>query len=166
MKNEMSFAILSFPRMTRDIKSNELANDIKGIIQREVCVNGPYNDYYFNGKEANVIIYVTSSFPDIQTMSRATRLLILVTHSIDDLEDVRVMKLAVEQNLVKKYINHIEFTPLSLADQKTPDDNKWTSLHAASFNGNLQDAETLIAKGATIDAKTIDGETALHHACR
>ena len=51
--------------------------------------------------------------------------------------------------------------PLILADQTNLYDTKWTSLHTDSFNGNLQVAEHLIAKGATIDAKDIDGFTPL-----
>ena len=47
-------------------------------------------------------------------------------------------------------------------DVNAMDDRKWTSLHAASFDGHLEVAEHLIAKGiATIDAKNINGFTPL-----
>ena len=67
-----------------------------------------YDEYAFNGKEAEVIIYVTSIYAYMQTMARARRLLILVTHGEDgewedDSENVKVMNSAIEQNLVKKY---------------------------------------------------------------
>ena len=56
-----------------------------------------------------------------------------------------------------------QFTPLKIktADQKTMDESKRTPLHTASLNGHLEVAEHLIAKGATIDAKEIDGSTPL-----
>ena len=40
-------------------------------------------------------------------------------------------------------------------------DRKWTPYYTASLNGQLEIAEGLIAKGATIDAKEIDGFTPL-----
>ena len=68
---------------------------------------GPYDDHHFNGKEAEVIIYVSSDSLYIQTMARARRLLILVTHSFDYWKDnsknATDMNLAIELKLVKKY---------------------------------------------------------------
>ena len=69
---------------------------------------GPYEDHEFNGKEAEVIIYVTSENLRMQTMARARRLLILVTHPgysgywKDDSESVKVMNSAIEQKVVQK----------------------------------------------------------------
>ena len=85
----------------------ELAETIKEIKEEDFL--GPYYENAFNGKEAEVIIYVTSYIPFIQTMARARRLLILVTHPGDydywnDIsQNVKVMNLAIKQNLVKKY---------------------------------------------------------------
>ena len=87
---------------------NEFAAKIKGNDEKDFL--GPYYEYDFNGKEADVIIYVTSRDPSIQSMARAKRLLILVTIDQkegnfwkDDSEHFKAMNSAVEQKLVKKY---------------------------------------------------------------
>ena len=43
---------------------------------------------------------------------------------------------------------------------------KWTPLHAASFHGHKDVVEHLAAKGANLDAKTIDGSTPLIYAAQ
>ena len=46
------------------------------------------------------------------------------------------------------------------------DEDKYTALHRASYNGHLDVAEFLISVGAKIDAQTLDGWQPLHCACR
>ena len=103
IKNQMSVAILH----TRLGDDKELAENIKEIKEEDFL--GPYDDYHFNGKEAEVIISVNSGYLQIQTMARARRLLILVTYGDNWKEDseyvkamVKVMNSAVEQKLVQK----------------------------------------------------------------
>ena len=70
---------------------------------------GPYDEAHFNGKEAEVIVYVSSSEYGLflQSMARARRLLIIITHgrhwNDDSKEHVKAMKEATEKNLVKKF---------------------------------------------------------------
>ena len=110
INNQISVAILYSDAR----EDKELAKSIKEI--KEYC-HGPYHELNFNGKEAEVIIYITSdNGPSahtnlfLQTVSRARRLLILVTHDIglygkweDDSEHVKAMNIAVGKKLVKKY---------------------------------------------------------------
>ena len=101
IKNQMSVAIL-YSR-----SDHKLAEKIKEIKEENYFL-GPYEDHEFNGKEAEVIIYVTSENLRMQTMARARRLLILVTHPgysgywKDDSESVKVMNSAIEQKVVQK----------------------------------------------------------------
>ena len=48
----------------------------------------------------------------------------------------------------------------------TTDEDEYTALHRASYNGHVDVAEYLLSKGAKIDAKTVDGWQPLHCACR
>ncbi|CAH1789744.1 unnamed protein product [Owenia fusiformis] len=48
----------------------------------------------------------------------------------------------------------------------TSDEDMYTPLHRASYEGNIEAAKLLITKGAKIDARTIDGWQPLHSACR
>jgi hypothetical protein len=97
IKNQMSVAILYRVRSDK-----ELAESIKEIKEEDFL--GPYYEDDFNGKEAEVIIYVVASSLYMQSLARARRLLILVTHGDDYwmTENVKAMNLAVEQKLVKK----------------------------------------------------------------
>ena len=71
---------------------------------------GPYHEYQFNGKEADIILYIKSANSlYIQSMARARRLLIVVTNSgnigfprryFND--TVKIMYKAVKNELVKK----------------------------------------------------------------
>ena len=102
IKNQMSVAILC-----RSVRDLELAEDIKEINEEDYFL-GPYYDYHFNGKEAEVVIYVTSDNLYMQTIVRARRLFILVTHVEyndwkDDSKNAKLMNSAIEQKLVKKY---------------------------------------------------------------
>ena len=69
---------------------------------------GAYNHAHYNGKEAEVIVYVSSHKNGLalQSMARARRLLIIITHGEywddDSNIDVQAMKEATEKNLVKK----------------------------------------------------------------
>ena len=62
---------------------------------------GPYSELIFNGKESEVIIYVTSSHLHIQSIARARRLLIVVTCGPNQLWS-KIMNEAVNKNLVMK----------------------------------------------------------------
>ena len=102
IKNQMSVAILY-----RSVRDLELAENIKKIKEDNYFL-GPYYDYHFNGKEAEVVIYVTSDNLYMQTIVRARRLLILVTHVEyndwkDDSKNAKLMNSAIQQKLVKKY---------------------------------------------------------------
>ena len=79
--------------------SKKLAEKVKNISPDFL---GPYEENHFNGKEAEIVIYVTSSVKGlyIQSLARARRLLILVTHDLFG-GDV-IMNKAVKRNLVKK----------------------------------------------------------------
>lgn len=79
--------------------SKIVAEKVKNIGQN---YHGPYEENHFNGKEADIIIYVTSSVKGfyIQSLARARRLLILVTH--DTFGGEIVMNEAVRKTLVKK----------------------------------------------------------------
>ena len=46
------------------------------------------------------------------------------------------------------------------------DDDQYTALHRASYNGHLEVAEYLLQAGAKVDACTVDGWQPLHCACR
>ncbi|KAM9319808.1 ankyrin repeat domain-containing protein 49 [Gastrophryne carolinensis] len=46
------------------------------------------------------------------------------------------------------------------------DDDLYTPLHRASYNGHLDVVRKLIAKGADVHAVTLDGWTPLHSACK
>ena len=48
----------------------------------------------------------------------------------------------------------------------TVDEDNYTALHRAAYNGHLETAEFLLSAGAKVDAKTIDGWQPLHCACR
>ena len=50
------------------------------------------------------------------------------------------------------------------ANLDTLDSNGWTALHHASYNGDLESATTLLAKGAKVGAFSNLGKTALHFA--
>ena len=50
------------------------------------------------------------------------------------------------------------------ANLNTLDSNGWTALHHASYNGDLDSATTLLAKGAQVGAFSNLGKTALHFA--
>ena len=67
---------------------------------------GPYQEIDFNGKEAEVIIYVSQPQDiELHALSRARRLLILVT-PIYLYKDEKILNEAVKLNLVKKIPNH------------------------------------------------------------
>ena len=64
---------------------------------------GPYKEIDFNGKEAEVIIYVSQTFDiEIHALSRARRLLILITPTSQNFRDEKMLNEAVKMNLVKK----------------------------------------------------------------
>ena len=91
-----------------------LAERIKGI-NNAFC--GPIQHHSFNGRESDVIIHVTSYNLDLQSMARARRLLIIVTHGYEwrkGSAGVKAMDLATEKKLAKK----ISFEPI--ADQEIP----------------------------------------------
>ncbi|KAM8975238.1 ankyrin repeat domain-containing protein 49 [Pelodytes ibericus] len=48
----------------------------------------------------------------------------------------------------------------------TTDEDCYTPLHRASYNGHLQIVHELIARGADVHAVTVDGWTPLHSACK
>ncbi|XP_058884443.1 ankyrin repeat domain-containing protein 49-like isoform X2 [Acipenser ruthenus] len=48
----------------------------------------------------------------------------------------------------------------------TRDDDKYTPLHRAAYNGHLEVVKELIAYKADIHARTVDGWTPLHSACK
>lgn len=48
----------------------------------------------------------------------------------------------------------------------TRDEDEYTALHRASYNGHTEVVEFLLSAGAKIDARTIDGWQPLHCACR
>ena len=48
----------------------------------------------------------------------------------------------------------------------TTDEDSYTALHRAAYNGHSDVVEFLLEKGAAVDAKTIDDWTPLHSACR
>ena len=49
---------------------------------------------------------------------------------------------------------------------QTTDEDKYTALHRASYNGHIPVVEYLLSEGAKIDARTVDGWQPLHCACR
>ncbi|XP_030056065.1 ankyrin repeat domain-containing protein 49 [Microcaecilia unicolor] len=49
---------------------------------------------------------------------------------------------------------------------KVKDEDLYTPLHRAAYNGHLEAAQVLIAHGADVDAVTVDGWTPLHSACK
>ena len=67
---------------------------------------GPYDEYEFNGREADIILYIPSDRHlciCIPPMSRARRLLIIVTRPERNRDDaVYIMNKAVKNGLVKK----------------------------------------------------------------
>ena len=81
--------------------SRKVAEEIKNICQD---FHGPYEENHFNGKEAEIVVYITSSVNGlyIQSLARARRLLILVTH--DPFWGDHIMNKAVKKNLVKKVL--------------------------------------------------------------
>ncbi len=48
----------------------------------------------------------------------------------------------------------------------TTDEDSYTALHRASYNGHTSVVEYLLTHGANVDSRTIDGLTPLHSACR
>ncbi len=48
----------------------------------------------------------------------------------------------------------------------TSDEDNYTALHRASYNGHTSVIEYLLKHGGNVNAKTIDGLTPLHSACR
>ena len=88
-----------------ECRGSQVAEKIKDINKNEFC--GPYEAYLFNGKEAEIIIYVTSSESglDIQSLTRARRLLIIITHGKfwnDESLNFKKMDEAIKKNLAKK----------------------------------------------------------------
>ena len=77
------------------------ANSIKGINQKFL---GPYEHYEFNGKEAEVIIYVSSLRLSLQSMARARRLLIIITTDLKKWapENSEFLDQAVEKKFFQK----------------------------------------------------------------
>ena len=103
IKTDLSIAILYY----NDKEDKELA---KAIQETNKSFQGPYDEWQFNGREAEIIIYVTSDVLDIQSMARARRLLIIVTHCNNwgdesNRRHVLAMNHAVKENLVKKLSN-------------------------------------------------------------
>ena len=102
IKEDLSIAILYY----NDREDKELA---KAIQKTNKSFQGPYDEWQFNGREAEIIIYVTSDVLDIQSMARARRLLIIVTHcnnwGDESNRHVLAMNHAVKENLVKKLSN-------------------------------------------------------------
>nr|XP_033805570.1 ankyrin repeat domain-containing protein 49 [Geotrypetes seraphini]XP_033805571.1 ankyrin repeat domain-containing protein 49 [Geotrypetes seraphini]XP_033805572.1 ankyrin repeat domain-containing protein 49 [Geotrypetes seraphini]XP_033805573.1 ankyrin repeat domain-containing protein 49 [Geotrypetes seraphini] len=49
---------------------------------------------------------------------------------------------------------------------KVKDEDLYTPLHRAAYNGHLEAAQVLIAHGADVAAVTVDGWTPLHSACK
>ena len=105
IKENVSVAILYNFDKYNPLGSKKLAENIKDINKDYL---GPYYEDYFNGKEAEVIVLITSSGNGlyIQSMSRARRLLIIITHGSSWLNEsnyyVKSMNAAVMKNLVKK----------------------------------------------------------------
>ena len=66
--------------------------------------HGPYDHYEFNGKEAEIVIYVSSFKLAVQSMARARRLLIIITTDLKGWapENSEFLDQAVEKNLVQK----------------------------------------------------------------
>ena len=48
----------------------------------------------------------------------------------------------------------------------TTDNDGYTALHRASYNGHAAVVEYLLTHGASVDSRTVDGLTPLHSACR
>ena len=48
----------------------------------------------------------------------------------------------------------------------TTDEDQYTALHRAAYNGHLETTEFLLSVGAKVDARTADGWQPLHCACR
>lgn len=48
----------------------------------------------------------------------------------------------------------------------TTDEDGYTAMHRASYNGHLEVVEFLLSVGARVDARTVDGWQPLHSACR
>ena len=87
-----------------DNNNFRLAVEIKNINQKFL---GPYDELHFNGKEAEIIVYVTSSNHGlyIQSLARARRLLIVITHGFFErlnLNIIHIMNEAMKKNVVKK----------------------------------------------------------------
>ena len=81
--------------------SAELARYIKENNQDFL---GPYHELDFNGKEAEVIIYITPFELHIQSLARARRLLIIVTYGFAHQTEPmnKIMNEAVKKNLMMK----------------------------------------------------------------
>ena len=89
--------------------SNEMLTNGCKVLFEDI---GPYNEFDYNGKEADIIINVTCDEPFIQTMARARRLIILLTYDNSGMisrhywnEDSKILQKlndAVELNLLKK----------------------------------------------------------------
>ena len=77
---------------------SEIASKIK---EWNKDFQGPYNHYDFNGKEAEIIIYVSSFKLSLQSMARARRLLIIITTDVKN-SKFKLMNQAVKKNLVMK----------------------------------------------------------------
>ena len=86
-------------------ENKELAKRIKNLNKKFF---GPYEEFKFNGREADIVIHVSSIDLDIQTLSRARRLLIVVSDQdyhnqwTYGSENFKAMNIAVKNNLVKK----------------------------------------------------------------
>ena len=110
IKAELSIAILYY----NDKEDKELA---KAIQKNNKMFHGPYDEWQFNGTEAEIIIYVTSDMLDIQSMARARRLLIIVTHCNNWRDEsnrkVLAMNHAVKKNLVMKLSNEPKVRAIS-----------------------------------------------------
>ena len=88
-----------------EVASSDLAKEIK---ERNENILGLHHEVQFNGKEAEVIVYISSDEYGLllQSMSRARQLLIIITHGKNWNDDskiyVKAMNEAVKKNLVKK----------------------------------------------------------------
>lgn len=62
---------------------------------------------------------------------------------------------------VVEMLNHCGAGLLGLTDE-----DQYSALHRASYNGHVPVVEHLLARGSRVDAKTMDGWQPLHCACR